>query len=191
MKRKSFMQKVLAAATMPFFSSVANGKSGREQKPGKTFKVEAGKDRFDNPIELYEGDAFYCKVSGKDTNGNLYIYESTRAKKGGPAQHFHYDQDEWFFIMEGEFVIKVGDTTYSAKAGDSIFAPRKIPHVWAKTNDGPGKMMITFQPAGKMEEYFHAVSQGKLAKMTEEEQNGFRKTHGFERVGPALGYHKQ
>jgi len=50
---------------------------------------------------------------------------------------------------------------------------------------------MIFQPAGKMEEYFKAASEGVLAKMSTEEQNEFRKRHGFGRVGPALTYLKQ
>jgi hypothetical protein len=42
-----------------------------------------------------------------------------------------------------------------------------------------------------MEEFFKAVSEGKMAKMTEAEANAFRKDHGFERVGPPIGYLKQ
>ena len=31
-----------------------------------------GNDRFSKPLSLFEGDKFYCKVSGKDTEGDLY-----------------------------------------------------------------------------------------------------------------------
>jgi hypothetical protein len=29
------------------------------------------------------------------------------------------DLDEWFYILTGEFLVKVGDHTFKAKAGDS------------------------------------------------------------------------
>jgi len=167
---------------------LANRKAGnRNTKP---FKIDAGKDRFDKPINLFEGDTFYGKVSTKDTDGDLYIYESTRVKKGGPALHVHHDQDEIWYVLEGEFLIKVGDQLYQVKAGDTVFGPRGIPHAFAKTSEGNARLLMTFQPAGKMEEFFIAVSEGKLAKMTTAEQDTFRKQHGFERVGPALDYQK-
>jgi hypothetical protein len=46
-------------------------------------------------------------------------------------------------------------------------------------------------PAGKMEENFKAVSEGVTKNMTEQQRAEFRKAHGFEVVGPALGYLKQ
>ena len=190
MKRSSFLKMCIAAGsvvTMPFAGFAKRKENKRITKP---FKVESGKDRFDKPINLFQGDTFYTKVSTKDTDGDLYIYESSRVKKGGPALHFHYSQDETWYVLEGEFLIKVGDQLYQAKAGDTVFGPRQIPHAFAKVNEGNARLLMTFQPAGKMEEFFIAASEGKLAKMTPAEQDEFKKQHGFEHVGPALDYLK-
>ena len=191
MKRSSFVKMCISAGSLfaiPFESFAKRIENNRTKK---SFKVETGKDRFDKPINLFEGDTFYTKVSTKDTDGDLYIYESNRVKKGGPALHFHYSQDECWYILEGEFLIKVGDQFYNAKAGDTVFGPRGVPHAFTKTNDGNARMLMTFQPAGKMEEFFIAVSEGKLAKMAVAEKDDFIKQYGFERVGPALEYHKK
>ena len=188
MQRSSFLKMCIAAGsvvTMPFAGFAKRKENKRITKP---FKVESSNDRFDKPINLFQGDTFYTKVSTKDTDGDLYIYESSRVKKGGPALHFHYSQDEIWYVLEGEFLIKVGDQLYQAKAGDTVFGPRQIPHAFAKVNEGNARLLMTFQPAGKMEEFFIAASEGKLAKMTPAEQDEFKKQHGFEHVGPALGY---
>jgi mannose-6-phosphate isomerase-like protein (cupin superfamily) len=156
------------------------------QQAKKGLWVSAGKDRFDKPISPFKGDTFYTKVSGKDTNGDLYIFESTRLLEGGPLLHYHYEQDEWWYILEGEFLFRVGDETFTAKAGDSVFGPRMIPHAFAKINEGNGKLLIAFKPAGKMEEHFRALSEGIYSKMSEKEKHKFRQDNGFEVVGPAL-----
>lgn len=191
MNRRSFLRTASVAVPGVLLSRPLAAAPDEERGPLLPFKVGSGKDRGDAPLSLFEGDTFYTKVSGRDTNGALYIFESTRIKRGGPSLHFHYEQDEWFFIMTGEFVIKVGDTTYEAGAGDSVFGPRMIPHVWAKVSHGPARMLMAFQPAGKMEDYFRAASEGLIAKLSPAEQDEFRKRHGFERVGPALFYLKQ
>ncbi|EOR96350.1 hypothetical protein ADIARSV_0455 [Arcticibacter svalbardensis MN12-7] len=191
MKRNSFLRLFISAAaflTVPFSSTAKRSYLTRNNKG---FKVDKGNDRFVKPITLLEGDTFYTKISSKDTDGDLYMFESTREKKGGPSLHYHYTQDEWWYILEGEFLIKVGDQMYTAKAGDSVFGPRGVPHAFSKMNEGSAKMIMTFQPAGKMEEFFIAVSEGKLAKMSEKEQDEMRKAHGFERVGPAIGHFKK
>ena len=156
----------------------------------KGFKVDAGKDRSDESITLMEGDTFYTKVSTMDTDGDLFAFESTRIKNGGPPLHYHYTQDEWFYILEGEFLFKIGDDTFTLKAGGSAFGPRMIPHAFAKTNDGVAKMLIIFQPAGKMEIHFKEVSQGLYTKLSDEEKYTIRQQHGFEVVGPALTHEK-
>lgn len=129
---------------------------------------------------------FIARCQGKDTDGDLYIFESTRDKEGGPPLHYHYNQDEWWFILSGEFLVKIGEQTYTAKAGDSVFGPRGVPHTFSKVGEGEGRLIILFQPAGKMEEFFKAVSEGIVGKMNEDERNAFRKAHGFEHVGPPL-----
>ncbi|MDQ3278786.1 MAG: cupin domain-containing protein [Bacteroidota bacterium] len=148
--------------------------------------VAEGKDRYDKPLSLFEGDKFYTKVATKDTDGDLYIFDSTRVKEGGPPLHYHYNQDEWWYIISGEFLIKVGEETYTAKGGDCVFGPRGVPHTFAKMGTGEAKLVMLFQPAGKMEEWFNLVSNGTVAKMTEEEKNKARKAHGFEHIGPPL-----
>ena len=148
--------------------------------------VEAGKSHSGKPITLMEGDTFMSKISGADTDGDLYVYESTRSKEGGPLHHYHFAQDEWWYVLQGEFLIKIGDTTYNAKAGDSVFGPRMIPHSFAKIGEGEGRLLQIFQPAGKMEEFFTRVSEGAAKNMTEAELDKFREDHGFKRVGPAI-----
>jgi mannose-6-phosphate isomerase-like protein (cupin superfamily) len=32
-------------------------------------------------------------------------------------------------VIQGEFAIEVGDEKFRVKPGDSLFAPRKVPHV--------------------------------------------------------------
>ena len=193
MRRHAFLKIFTAAASglvLPF-SSFARPRSEKIYQRVSGFFVASGKDRFDKKISLFEGDTFFAKVSTSDTNGDLYIYESTREKKGGPPLHVHYDQDEWWYVLQGEFIIKVGDQLFNVKAGDSVFGPRKVPHAFAKVGEGEAKLLMCFQPAGKMEAFFTAMSQGAARDMTPEQGKEFRKAHGFEVVGPALTYLKQ
>lgn len=191
MNRNSFMKQLLAVGSFISMPFVLGAKNLVKKRIDKGIKVDAGKDRFGQEISLLEGDKFYCKVSTSDTDGDLYIFESTRDKKGGTSFHYHYDQDEWWYIIEGEFLFKVGDETFTAKAGDSVFGPRMVPHAFSKTSEGVAKMLIGFQPAGKMEEYFKKISAGVTKNMSEEERSNLRKEHGFVAVGPALNYLKK
>jgi mannose-6-phosphate isomerase-like protein (cupin superfamily) len=160
------------------------------KRADKVIKVEAGKDRFDKPITLMEGDTFFTKVATADTNGDLFVFESIRDMKGGVPLHYHFEQDEWWYVLEGEFLFKIGEETFTARKGDSVFGPRMVPHTFSKISDGPARLLMAFQPAGRMEAHFKALSEGIYAKLTEAEKKEFRKKNGFEVVGPALDYDK-
>ncbi len=191
MKRSSFLKFGLAIGS--FFTTSFNiyARPKIKNREDKGFKVDSGKDRFDKSISPFDGDAFYCKVSTRDTDGDMFIFESTRLKEGGPILHTHYDTDEFWYVLQGEFLIKVGDKTYNAKPGDLVFGPRMVPHTFAKIGQGEAKVIIGHQPAGKMEEYFKKLSEGIATNMSEAERDNLRKAHGFERVGPPLTYLKQ
>ena len=97
------------------------------------------------------------KVVPQDSSGIL-ILENTFRAKGGPARHLHYDQDEWFYAVEGEFLFEVGQEKFRLKPGDSLLGPRKVPDVWAYTGGIRGRILIAFMRAGKMEAFFRAVT---------------------------------
>ena len=191
MTRNSFLKLGLAIGSIFSTSFAAFARHKIRNRDDKGFKVDAGKDRFDKSISPFEGDRFYTKVSTKDTDGGMFVFESTRINEGGPILHTHYDTDEFWYILQGEFLIKVGDTTYNAKPGDLVFGPRMVPHTFAKIGKGEAKVIICHQPAGKMEEYFKKLSEGVAKNMSEAERDNMRKEHGFEKVGPPLTYLKQ
>ncbi|MEZ2444644.1 cupin domain-containing protein [Chitinophaga sp. RCC_12] len=190
MNRDQFLKKCLAVGAFVYapFNLIAQSVKKRIEKG---FSVKAGMDRFNKSINLLEGDTFYTKVSSKDTDGDIYVFESIRMKEGGPSLHFHFDQDEWWYVLKGEFLIKVGDVTYEAKPGDSVFGPRKVPHSFSKIGEGEARLLMFFQPAGKMEEFFIKLSEGSAKNMSEEELDRFREEHGFKRVGPPIKYLKK
>lgn len=178
MKRSNFIWMALLASPIASFARKIS--SFKFLKP---FKVDAGKDRFNEDF-VYLGNHFLLKVSAKDTDGGLCIYDTTRVKKGGPRLHLHYSQDEWFFVLKGAFTFKVGEETFYLKEGDTLFGPRGIPHAFALTSEGEGRLLITFQPAGSMEEFFKEAR--AIPNPTEEQSKELFKRHGMELLGSPL-----
>jgi quercetin dioxygenase-like cupin family protein len=91
--------------------------------------VPAGADRFDEHRGLGVSTIQF-KVAGSESPG-LLVLENTFHAKGGPARHLHVAQDEWFYVVEGEFVLEIGSERRRLAPGDSVLAPRQVPHVWA------------------------------------------------------------
>lgn len=143
--------------------------------------VAAGEDRFGEQRSLGVSTIAF-KVVPHDSSG-LLILENTFHTKGGPARHLHYDQDEWFYVLEGQFLIEVGQQRWQLQPGDSLLAPRQVPHVWAFVGAGQGRILITFQPAGQMEAFFREVT--KANAMPPQDPQLWR-AHGMELIGPPL-----
>jgi mannose-6-phosphate isomerase-like protein (cupin superfamily) len=191
MNRNSFLKASFAIGTFLTAPFVAVAKINSKKRVDKVIKVDSGKDRFDKPISLFEGDTFYTKVSTADTDGDVYVFESTRVKKGGPSFHLHYEQDEFWYVIKGEFLFKVGEETFTAKAGDTVFGPRQVPHAFAKVGEGEARLLMFFQPAGKMEKMFKDISEGATKNITtDEDKEKFFHEYGLKRVGPPLTYSK-
>lgn len=159
----------------------------QEPRTTKGFKVNSDKARYGEELFMMGGQ-FRLKVSAKDTGGQLCIYDTYRQEKGGPGLHKHFHQDEWFYVMTGEFVVRVGEDLIHLKPGDSAFAPRLVPHTFTKISDDPGHMMILFQPAGSMEDFFQQISKfgTSIPKGQEAALKTLFQTHGMELLGPPL-----
>lgn len=168
------------------------------------FSVAAGDDRFGEHIQLGGpgGPPSDCKVSAKDTNGALCIFEGT-GEQGGP-KHLHGEQDEWVYILEGQFKFLVGNEKFHLGPGESIFIPRKTPHVWGCVSGLPGKILTAYQPAGRMEDFWREIGNpsniGPIFPTLEQMQNrnvtkaqieamhAFFAEYGMDLLGPPLGY---
>ena len=151
-----------------------------------TAYVPAGGDRFRRQRDIdFTSTVIDIKVSTLDTDGGLSVAEITSFHKGGPAQHLHHEQDEWFYVVEGEYVIEVGEERYELGPGDSVLAPRKVAHVWAHVGEGTGRVIAALQPAGEIEAFFDDLA--KLSGSPEREvlQRAFS-SHGMELAGPPL-----
>ncbi|HSQ27789.1 MAG TPA: cupin domain-containing protein [Anaerolineales bacterium] len=144
--------------------------------------VAAGADRFGEHRGLGVSSIAF-KVTPQDSEGVL-ILENTFHQPGGPARHLHHAQDEWFYILEGEFLFEVGDESFRLRPGDALLGPRKIPHVWAFSGGSQsGRILITFMPAGMMESFFKQVTK---ANAMPPQDPALWRAHGMELLGPPL-----
>ena len=122
----------------------------------KGFKVNSGEARFGIHYNM-KGvtlNTLDLKISGKDVENKVAVFEQTGlTPKGGPPLHIHPNQDEWFYVVEGEYKFQVGEDKYQLKAGDTIFLPRNVAHAFIQLTE-KGKMIVSYLPAGNMEAFF-------------------------------------
>lgn len=147
--------------------------------------VSSGADRAGEDLRIWGLIPLQVKVATADTDGALFLFEHADMGPGGPPRHLHHDQDEWFYVVDGEFEFEVGDDAFTLRPGDSLLAPRRVPHVWACVAE-KGTLLLGVQPAGSLEAFFRATCELDGPPSMEETARLFA-AHGMEVVGPPLG----
>src|SRR5215510_601984 len=109
--------------------------------------VPVGEDRF-GEFKVLGISSIAVKASSQESS-DVFIVEITLLQKGGPAKHLHYDQDEWFYALEGDLLIEAGDERLRLKPGDSLFVRKTVPHSWANVGATRMRFLFTVTPAGK------------------------------------------
>jgi len=102
------------------------------------------------------GDRVVILVDGKDSQGQYTIMEATLPPNAGPPPHVHTREDESFTVLAGEVSFHLGDKTMVLKRGESLFAPRGIPHYFKSTGAQEAVLLEVALPAG-IENFFAAV----------------------------------
>lgn len=179
MQRRSFIRNTMASMPMVLVAGKLIPTQNR-----KSFVVRAGKDRFDQPIKYRGINPNDVKVSSKDTDGQLTVLEYVGFEKIGPPLHVHFDQDEIFYVVEGEYLFQLDTERMTLKAGDTIFLPRAVPHTWLQLTD-KGKLVYFLQPSGQMEEFFKKMNELK-GPPTPELVQQIHQAHGMKVVGPPI-----
>jgi quercetin dioxygenase-like cupin family protein len=186
MNRRMFIH---AAAASGFALSTQKRPWAEEKNASTTAKVPSGKDRANEQHNVGVSDTTF-KVLTSETGGNLFVMEHSNHKKGGPPRHLHYNEEEYFYVLQGSYVVEVGTERFELGAGDSLLAPRKVAHAWAFVGDDNGRILISFAPANKMEAYFRLINRIRAAHTYADPNNKVQadlmRQYGMEMIGPPL-----
>jgi mannose-6-phosphate isomerase-like protein (cupin superfamily) len=149
--------------------------------------VRAGTDRQGQRHQIGVSATTY-KVVTSETKGDLFVIEQANQRRGGPPLHVHHGEDELFYVLEGEYLIQVGDKQFPLKAGDCVLGPRGVPHAWAYVGSSMGRLLLSYAPAGKMEAFFNAWEQLGFSPggYSKEKDAALLRTYGMERLGPPI-----
>src|SRR6266478_1790767 len=96
-------------------------------------------------------------LSGADTGGAYCLLELNLAPGISVPRHTHTREDEAYYVLSGELEVVVGDEVFVLRAGDSLMAPRDIPHRLRNSGNTKNHYLIVFSPAG-FEEFLKATA---------------------------------
>jgi glyoxylate utilization-related uncharacterized protein len=63
-------------------------------------------------------------------------------------RHTHTREDEVYFVLEGELEVTVGDKIFVLGPGDTLLAPRDIPHKLRNSGNTTNHYLLVFSPSG-------------------------------------------
>ena len=87
------------------------------------------------------------KVGADETSNAFSQLEAYEPRGGATPLHVHHNEDETFYILEGEVTMFVGDERIDLAAGDYCFGPRGIPHAYLVRSER-ARMLVTISPSG-------------------------------------------
>ena len=94
------------------------------------------------------GDLHLWKATGVATEGAYALMDTLVPPGGEPPPHIHRNEDEAFYVLEGEITFVVGDRSMLAKAGSFVFAPKDLPHSFTVSGPAPARFLTLLSPAG-------------------------------------------
>ncbi len=139
-----------------------------------------GAQRVSGPRER-AADVVEILATRERAKGAFGIFRIEIAPQSGPPAHIHRGEDEFFYVLQGQFQFKLGDQLVDAPTGSFIFLPRDHIHTFQNIGAEAGLLLVGVTPAGL--EHLFVERQGVNA---ETEQALFEK-YGIEVVGPPLG----
>ena len=87
-------------------------------------------------------------LSGADTGGAYCLLDIGLAPAMTVPRHTHTREDEAYYVLSGELEVIVGDEVFILRAGDTLIAPRDIPHQLRNSGDVENHYLIMFSPSG-------------------------------------------
>jgi len=101
------------------------------------------------------------KATAATTDGAYELIEQRLDPAGNPPPHIHRDQDEAFFVLDGEVHATVGARTTALQPGQFLFAPRGVPHGYQVHDEA--RLLIIVSPAS-LEAFFREVGEPATAQ---------------------------
>ena len=140
----------MSTATQKQLSLMPNAQASIGKAPSIKHQPRAKRYYFD------VGLGSVC-LSGTDTGGAYCLLEVSLAPGMAVPRHTHTREDEVYFVLAGELEATVGDETFVLGPGDTLLAPRDIPHELRNSGNVENHYLLIFSPSG-FEEFMMATA---------------------------------
>jgi quercetin dioxygenase-like cupin family protein len=141
--------------------------------------------RHEGEARWWGGALAVIKAGAADTGGQMTIVEVTEPPGAEAPLHVHHNEDEAFWVLDGNVTFEIGETRIEARAGDYAFGPRHIPHRYS-VGDAGCRMLFILTPGG-FEELVTAMSERAGARTLPLPSNEEPDMEAFKAIAAAHG----
>ena len=98
------------------------------------------------------------KVTGAQSGGRFSLIDCVLPRDVPVPAHLHTNQDETFYVIEGELIFRLDGKTRTARPGDVVFIPRGTPHQFSTSSATPARYLFLHSPGG-LDEFVRVSSE--------------------------------
>jgi len=135
------------------------------------------------------------KLDYAETDGAYCLMEHLLTAAANPPRHVHTDEEEAFYVLDGEIEFEADGDVSLLTAGSFAFAPRWTAHSFAVLTDTARVLVLSSAPQGApnggFPEFVHAVGEPAPARVLPVPQApdpaamaAAAAPHGIELLGP-------
>jgi len=136
------------------------------------------------------------RVRHDEGEDGVSLMESLAPHGDSPPLHVHHTEDETFHVLEGELRIRAGDADVTIAAGETLLAPKGVPHTY-RVESPEGARFLVVTTRGDFERFVRALSRpaerpelptphGPPTPEQADALAAAAREHGIELVGPPL-----
>jgi len=86
---------------------------------------------------------FLADLADVLADGEHTVIEMLAPPGDQPPLHVHRDDDEGFYVLDGEVTFWAGDEERVLRAGDFVLGPKGVPHTYRVTGGEPARILVT------------------------------------------------
>ena len=107
----------------------------------------------------FNNDLLTVKATGAQTDGAFLVVEELARRGKVTPLHDHPDEEETFYVVEGELLFHLDGNDRSVGAGGFVSVPRGIPHAFLVTSEVARSLILITPGSGAMESFLRSAGE--------------------------------
>ena len=104
--------------------------------------------KYGGKTVFHFGGPMTFKATADQTGGAFGMVEYVAPVGAGTPPHIHTNEDEAFYILDGELTVYSEGIEETVGAGGFVFLPRNVRHHWVNHGPHAVRFLVLFTPGG-------------------------------------------